>query len=351
MTDVGFIRPEMLWGLLIIVPLVFAWTFYGRIRESRLARFIVRDNWGLLNRSVSTRGRFHKGVLLLLALSLSIVAAARPYWGTRERDVSTRGVSIIFAMDVSKSMLAADVTPNRLDYAKTLVRQILTSITGNRVGIMPFAGEAFLQCPLTTDYGVVMDTLRATSFNAIGYEGTNIPAVIDEAIGAFDRSGAGKRVLVILTDGEDFSDAITEAADRAAAKNMVVYAIGVGTREGAPIRLPDGSFKEARDGTKVLTRMNEQILQSLAERTGGAAFVAADSGRLDPAPIIAALRAIEAEELAQEKRVVREERYQWPLALALLCLVIEGLIGERRRAPKTPAPTLHRNRRRTEATI
>ena len=313
----GFIYPHVLWLLLALIPLAALWNLVQRSREQKLARFSVRENWGLLNPFVSRRGRFHKGILLILALAFSVAAAARPWYGREEREVRRLGTNVLFAVDVSESMRARDVAPSRLEYAKALLRQVMVESPGNRIGILPFAGDAFLQCPLTTDYSIAQDVLSEISFQSVAYEGTDIPAAIDQAIEAFERSGSGNRILVLLTDGEDHSEAILRAADRAA-------------EEGAPIRLPDGSFKEADDGTKVFSRLNSRILRDLADRTGGNAYIAGGSGQLDPTPVIRQLRDLQKEELGEDKRVVRQERYQWPLALALLCLVIEGLIGERR---------------------
>lgn len=338
----GFIHPEVLWVLAALVPLVGLWVFLRRRGDRRLERFLVRDNWGLLNRTVSGRNRVHKGVLVLLALALSIVAAARPYWGTRERTVQLRGTSVIYAIDVSDSMRAADILPSRLDYAKTLIQQVLTETPGNRVALMPFAGDAFLQCPLTGDYGIVRDILRQVDFSSVGYPGTDFPVMIDQAIEAFERTGSGQRALVVLTDGEDHSEAITAAAGRAAEANIRIYALGIGTEDGGPIVMPDGSLKEAPDGTKVLSRLNPEILRVLADESGGRAYVSGITGRFDPSPLIAEINNLAKEDFGEERRVVREEIYQWPLALALLCLVIDQLLSDRRRTPRRAPTPRHR---------
>lgn len=332
----GFIYPQMFWSLLAIIPVIAIWQIVQRRRDKRLANFSVRENWDLLNPYVSGRARFHKGALIVLALALSVVAAARPFWGTQEREVQQRGTNILFAVDVSDSMLANDVIPSRLEYAKTLLRQILVEVRGNRIGIMPFAGEAFLQCPLTSDYGIAQEVLAQITVESVGVQGTDIPEVLKLAEQTFERSGGGSRILVLLTDGEDHSQAITDAAEQAAEKGIRIFALGVGTQEGSPIRMPDGTFKEADDGTKVFSRLDPQILRDLAEKTNGRAYIAGSGGRIDPSPLINDLKSIEKEDLGEDKRIVREERYQWPLALALLCLMIESLIGERRRPMKKP---------------
>ncbi len=327
----GFIYPKILLLFPVLLLLIALWSIMKRKTETRLSQFIVKDNWADLSASLSRRGRFHKGVLILLALVFSLVAAARPYWGEREREVSRKGTNIIFAIDVSDSMRAADVLPSRLEYAKTLVRQILAEIPGNRVGIMPFSGEAFLQCPLTTDASLMQDVLRQMDYSTVTYPGTNIPQVIDTSLEAFDRVKGGQNAIVIITDGEDHSSAILQAANKAAEQDVPIYAIGIGTTDGSTIRMPDGTLKEDASGQKVLSQLNRDILRDLANITDGRAYVPGQSGRLDTGPIVGDLQNLEAYELGAEKRIVREERYQWPLGLALLCLFAEALIGERRR--------------------
>lgn len=336
----GFIHPEILWLLALLLPLSILWSFTRRARDAKLSRFIVPENWALLSRAGTPRARFHRGALVFLALAFSITAAARPYWGEREQELQRRGLDIIFAVDVSKSMLARDVPPTRLDHARGLLREVLASMPGHRVGVMPFAGDAFLQCPLTLDYGIVNTVLREVDEQSVEYPGTDIPAVIDQAVDVFERSGSGTRVIVLLTDGEDHSEAIDQAAERAAANGITIYALGIGTSEGAPVLLPDGTYLEDREGGKVLSRLDERILSTLASTTGGAAYIMPESGGLDPGPLVNELRGLERGDFGEQTRVVREERYQWPLALALLCLLAEGLIGEARRRERRPSAAL-----------
>ncbi|MCC6547080.1 VWA domain-containing protein [Candidatus Sumerlaeota bacterium] len=330
MSGGGFIFPQVLWGLLALVPLVALWSWISSRREDVVARFVVRENWPLLNRTVSKSARFHRSVLIIIALSASIVAAARPWWGSRERHLSSRGVNVVFAIDVSKSMAAADILPNRLEAAKRIVRQVLPEIHGNCVGIMPFAGEAFLQCPLTSDFSIAQDVLQKLDFGAVSYQGTDIPQLLNTAESIFLRSGAGSRALVIITDGEDHSDALAEAVERAAKENIRIYALGIGTPAGAPLRMPDGSYIEDSEGHKINSKLNTEVLKELADKTGGSAYIAGETGNLDVGPLINDLQGLAKGDLGEMKRVVHEERYQWPLALAILCLLIEPLIRERR---------------------
>jgi Ca-activated chloride channel family protein len=336
----GFLNPDVFWFLLGLLPLLVIWSFVGRWREKRLEKFMVRENWSDLASNFSRPARFHKGVLILLALVLSVVAAARPWYGTRERTVNQRGVNLILAVDISLSMNARDagtifrdgkqVVATRLDYAKQVARQIVVEKAQHRIGIMPFAGEAFLQCPLTSDRGVVLDVIEGLEFGLIDAPGSNFHDVVTKAGEAFDRSGDGRRILVILSDGEDHSGKLEQAIALAKEEEITVYALGIGSLAGAPVQRPDGSFATTPEGTKVVSRVSPEVLRDITERTGGAAYVATGSGQVDPSPLISELRGMEGEDIGEAKRVVREERYQWPLALALLCLMIEGLIRERR---------------------
>lgn len=341
----GFIHPEMLWATLVILPLLMIWSFAGRVRDERLARFSALENRPLLADSVSGTARFHKRAFLVLAFLLSALAAARPWWGTREREIQTRGTNIIFALDVSQSMLAADVRPNRLEAARGILRQILAETGGNRVALMPFAADPFVLCPLTTDYGIVLDVLKTMNIDSVPTQGSDLAAAIMSAIKTFERSGEGNRVLVFLTDAEDFSEGLDDALAAAKKADLQIFALGIGTEEGSPIRLPDGSLKEDKAGLKVLSRLDPKILERIANATNGRAYVAGLGGILDPGPVIDTIKNLKAENLGTQTRIVREERYQWPLALAILCLVAESLIGERRRrkdAAEAPRHSLHR---------
>ncbi|CAN5289572.1 VWA domain-containing protein [soil metagenome] len=341
----GFIYPEMLWLLAVLLPLAALWSFASRTRDGALARFVVRENWPLLSNSLSTGARFHKALLVMLALVLSVIAAARPYWGVQEREVKFRGVNMILAIDVSDSMRARDVgaamgggsgeIPNRLSYARSLARQVLLECPGNRVGLMPFAGEAFLQCPITTDYGMAQFMAKTIDFGAVAAVGSDLRDVVQKSADAFESAGDGSRILILITDGEDHSEAIVEAGKLAAEKHIRIFSLGVGSADGAPIPMPDNTYKETKQGTKVVSKLDAASLKELADATNGRAYIPAGGGRVSPDPLIDDLKNMDRSDLATEKRTIREERYQWPLALALLCLAIEALITERKRVRRT----------------
>lgn len=326
-----FQYPGLLWALLALLPLFMLWRHVRHRHDRALATFADRLTWKVLNPSVSTHGRRWKAVLIAAALAFSVVAAARPLWGTKERPVRQLGIDMIVALDVSQSMLAADVRPSRLEAAKTKVEQLLGRFPGQRVGLVPFAGDAFLQCPMTSDYGVVRDYLKAIDTRTIGTPGTAIGKAIEVARGAFQRAGLGTRVLILITDGEDLEGGAYGEAEKAAREGILVYTIGIGSTEGAPIMLPGGGYKEDSEGHRVLSRVDADLLAKIAKATGGSAYLASKGEQIDIRPLVADLDALQKTERDEKHLVVREERFQWPLAVALILLFIEGLVGERRR--------------------
>ncbi|MBI5154661.1 VWA domain-containing protein, partial [Candidatus Poribacteria bacterium] len=308
-----------------------------RARDRKLAQFVAAETWSVLNPHVSRNARRWRTALIFGALAFSVLAAARPLWGTRERLIRERGIDIIAAIDVSASMLAADIKPNRLEQAKNRLRQVLSSFPGQRIGIEPFAGDAFLQCPLTVDYGIAMDVLMGLRPNVIGTPGTSVARAIEAAREAFRESGVGTRVLILITDGEDLEGGTLEQAALAADESIIIYTLGIGSPEGAPIELEDGTFKEDENGSKIITRLDTETLAGVAQATGGKSYVARPGEVIDVAPMIAELSKLTKSDFAENERVVREERYQVPLAIALALLLLEGVVGDRRKARRVAA--------------
>ncbi len=334
----GFLEPRALWLLLLIPVLVLAAIWSARRRRLRLAAFADERTWQVISPDVSPHRRFHKGLMLLAALTLSIIAAARPYWGTKERELKRRGIDLLVAIDVSRSMLATDMPPNRLETARSLIRELVRSLPGHRVGLLPFAGDGFVQCPLTADYGVFLDMLRDADPRTIATQGTDIAIAIETATNAFRRAGQGSRVLLLITDGEDHSGRAVEAAREAAKAGILIYAVGIGSEQGALLRDERGAVMEDESGVKVVSRLGAQTLRDIARETGGAAYIMEPGRRFDIAPLVESLDALQKGELAASRRIVREERFQWPLGLAVLLLLAESLIGERKRVRTLPLP-------------
>ena len=334
-----WLHPGNLWTLLA-VPLVvglFAWAAWQR-REA-LRRF---GDAGLVERlaaAVSPRRRRWKAAFVALGVLLVALALAGPRFGTTLREIEREGVDLVIALDVSLSMQAEDVAPSRLERAKNEIKGLLGELRGDRVGLVLFAGDAFIQCPLTVDYSAVRLFLDVAEPSLIPTPGTDFGAAVRAAVEAFDVQGTEAaertRALLIVSDGENHiaeAEAVAEEARRA---GVVVFAAGVGETEGAPIPITQGAgrttYKRDRDGRVVATRLEEAALRSLAEN-GAYYRVARTSSSLPD--LVGDLGRLERTAFGTETFEEYEERYQWPLALALLLLGAERLVSHRRRAAK-----------------
>ena len=285
--------------------------------------------------SVSGRRRRWKGVLLVIAVTLMAMALAGPRFGTKLREVKREGVDIIFALDVSLSMQARDVAPNRLERAKNELKKLLDDLRGDRVGLVLFAGDAFIQCPLTTDYGAVRLFLDVANPQLIPTPGTDFGAALEMALTAFksqvrNADEQPTRVLVYVSDGENHVGAIDQIRQKAVDEGVVIFAAGAGELEGVPIPLgrnrANPGYKKDREGRVVMTALDEAPLRELAG--DGAYFrIARTSSSLNK--IIASLERLERTEFAREEFEEYDEKFQWPLAFACLLLIVEVVLRDR----------------------
>ncbi len=332
-----WLHPAYLWtvaaGPALAVTL-FLWA--ARKRRKAMRRFGLRDTVARLAPGISARRRRWKAAVVTSAMALLALALAGPRFGAQLRDVKREGVDLIVALDVSASMLAEDVAPNRLDRAKNEIRKLLSDLRGDRTGLIVFAGDAFLQCPLTTDYSAVRLFLDIANPDAIAVPGTDFGAALDMAMQAFDISAtspddARSRALLFVSDGENHVADIDQLTSRARDENIVLFAAGVGETDGSPIPVYRNGrrigFRENAAGEIVRTRLEENGLRQLSE--GGAYFrIARTSSSLSK--ITEALERLERNEFAQEEFEEYDEKFQWPLALALLLLLLERSIPDRR---------------------
>lgn len=335
----NFQTPAFLWLIALLLPLAGIWAWMRGRADRRTEAFVARETWDVLNRSVSKPSRRWRAALLVAALAFATIAAARPLWGTRERISKASGIDIVLAVDVSRSMLARDMNgKSRLEAAKVELQQVLDFFPGQRVAIVPFAGDAFLQCPLTTDYGIARTILRDIGPQSVAMQGTNLARAIDVARGAYSNAAVGSRALVLVTDGENHEARLDETVKAAAAEGMRIYCLGIGSEDGTLIQLDGKTTLKDAEGKAVLSRLDASTLAKIADETGGVAWIAKPGERLDVRPLIDELGKLERGEFGDERaRVLREERFQIPLAIALALFLAEGMIGERRRAPRATA--------------
>jgi len=323
-------------GLLWILPLLgafFLWSF--RRRRRRLETLIAPALIPRLTREFHRPKVIVRALLLTGFFAMGILSLARPQWGMRQETVQQQGVDVLVALDTSYSMNAEDVAPNRLEKAKSEIRGLMGRLKGDRIGLIAFAGTAVVQCPLTLDYGAASLFLDIADTETIPEPGTSLAAAIQTATSAFIAKERKYKVLVIITDGEDLEGQVQTAIDKAREGGVITYTVGVGSPEGRPIPVRDmkGDIIEYRkdpEGQVVVSRLDERALAQIASETGGRYFRATTSeGELDR--IYDDISRMEKKQL--ESRLYRnfEDQFQYPLALAILFLVAEAWMSERRR--------------------
>lgn len=333
--NMTFANPHLLWLLLVIPPALWAFFWWsGRARQRLLTQFIQARLLPVLTVGISAnRQRIRLGCLLLAVICL-ILALARPQWGFHWEEVKQRGLDIVVAIDTSKSMLAGDIAPNRLARAKLAALDLMKRARADRLGLVAFAGGAFLQCPLTIDDSAFSQSVEALDVNIIPQGGTALAEAIETALTAF-KEGDNYKILVLLTDGEDHDSGAAAAAEKAAQEGLRIFTVGIGTADGELLRVKDaqGNTDYVRDGegNVVKSHLNERLLQQIASATEGGFYLPLRGAK--------AIDTLYDEGLAklpksqhQEKLVRRyHERYHWPLAAAIVLLLVEMLFPERKR--------------------
>ena len=329
-----FAEPRWLW-LAVLAPLVLAalQRYSAWARQKQLAQIAAPHFVEELTRSVSPARRAIKQVLLVLAAAGVGVALARPQWGEQTEVSHLFGQDTLFILDCSRSMLASDVTPSRLQRSKLAILDYLQRRGHGRVGLVAFAGQAFLQCPLTFDYGAFQDALLAIDDKTIPVPGTDIGRALEEATHAMDKNRRPK-LLVLLTDGEDLEQGGVRTAETLGKEGVVVFAVGVGTPAGGEIQMlnEQGRPELVRDsrGEIVRSRLDETTLRAIAQATHGAYNALGPLGE-GLAKVQLAMENLNAGSASAPARKLGVDRFHWPVAAVLVLLVTESLIGTRRR--------------------
>ncbi len=322
-------------GFIACLCLLWLWRRYDARQHAALARFISAHLRAQLTQSVSIARRRAQRGLLLASLALLFVALAGPLVGYHWEQISRRGIEIIFAVDTSRSMSTPDVKPDRLTRAKLAIDDFTNKLDGDAVGLVAFAGEAFLVCPITLDYGAFHESLNAADINTIPRGGTNIASAIREAQAALRRRPNSDKILVLVTDGEDLEgDALIAAQAAASQDGLKIYTIGVGTPQGDLIPLTansNGGFVKDESGGFVKSRLDEPALKAIAASTGGQYAPLGAQGQGFETIYRGSLAPLLKHDLASRQQRVYIQRYQWPLAASLALLLTGQLIGTRRR--------------------
>lgn len=329
------------WALvaLALVPLLAVFLVRAaRSRQQALSEFVAAALLPTVVPEIDPRRRLIRAGLLLGAVLCLALALAGPKWGFRWQEVRRQGVDLVIAIDTSRSMLATDLKPNRLTRAKLAVRDLVARLQGDRIGLVAFAGTAFLQCPLTHDYGAFVESLASVDVGLIPKGGTALGAAIEAAVGAFEGSEGKHQAILLITDGEDNEGGVEEAAKKASERGIRVFTVGIGTPDGELIPLETGGYVKDRSGQVVKSRLGEATLQQIATTTNGV-YLATTGGGLDLAALHREhIDSLEKRELSSTLERRFENRFQFPLGLAILLLAIEPLIGDRRSPRRRRSP-------------
>ncbi|MDZ7370677.1 MAG: VWA domain-containing protein [candidate division KSB1 bacterium] len=323
-----FAAPHFFILLWLIPGLLIFYMTALRAKKRAMERF---GNLVLVQKLAGRSRQTNKFTILLIAFLVMILALARPQIGTKIEEVKREGVDIIVAIDVSHSMLARDVQPSRLQKAKHEVETFMNRLRGDRIGLIAFSGVAFVQCPLTLDYGAAKMFLDVIDTDLIPVPGTAIGKAIQKAIETFDQRERKHKVLVLITDGEDHEGDVMKMVAEAERQGIVIYCVGVGTPRGEPIPLSDmpGAFKKDRKGEVVLSRLDEVTLEKIALQTGGK-YYRASTAEDELEKIYDEIAKMEKKELGSLQFTQFEDRFQYLLAVVLLLLLIEFVLPERK---------------------
>jgi len=324
----------LLAGLLVAVSAAFFFWKMERLRQARLERFAGAPLVGRLTENLSPGRRRLKQGLWLGALFCCFLALARPQVGFQMVEVKRKGIDILFALDTSKSMLSEDIRPNRLERAKLAIMDFIHQLEGDRVGLLPFAGTAFLMCPLTIDYSAFENTLSAVNTSIIPRGGTNLAEAINLAASSLTGS-SNHKILILLTDGENLEGDALAAATKAGENGMTIFTVGVGTPEGELIPQPEkgaGHFVKDDAGKFITAKLDEKALTAIAGATNGLYTPLGKNGEGLEQIYQQKLRLIPKQDLMEKQHRQPLERFSWPLGAAILLLAVEFMISGRKSA-------------------
>ncbi|MBU0984483.1 MAG: VWA domain-containing protein [candidate division Zixibacteria bacterium] len=322
--------------LLIGVALLAVFAFWAIARKKKILTLFGELPLIMKNAPyISFARQRTKVMLVVVGLVFVCLALARLQFGTHLELLKREGIDIIVALDLSNSMLAQDVKPSRMERAKQEFRSIIERLQGDRIGLVAFAGDAFVQCPLTLDYAAAQMLLSVMDQNTLTRQGTSLSAAIEAATGAFEKNEKKHKVLLLLTDGEDQEGDAVELAREARRQGVKIYTIGVGSPNGEPIPVLDRrgnqvDFKKDDKGEVIVSKLDELTLQKIALETGGK-YYHASAGELELDRIFSEVSKLEKKELESALVTRYDDRYQWPLLLALMFIVLEFFVSERKK--------------------
>lgn len=321
-----FASPEYLY-LLILLPVILAVYIYSNYRRNRNLR--LYGDVQLLKSLMPDVSVYRPGVkfwLSFAALALIVVALARPQFGSKKETITRQGIEAVIALDISNSMMAQDIAPNRLEKAKKIISRLIDKFENDKVGLIVFAGDAFVQLPITNDFISAKMFLETISPALISRQGTDIGGAISLAMKSFTNTEGVGKAIILITDGENHEGGAEEAAKLAADKGMNVYVLGIGSLEGAPIPADDGNdYRRDKEGNVVVTKLNEQMAQAVAQ-AGNGAYIRVDNTNNAQKILESEVNKLAKADVTTEVYTEFNEQFEFIAWIALILLVIEALI-------------------------
>lgn len=327
-----FENKEFIYLLFLIPVLLIVFIINRQIKKRSLNKFGDPEIINRLTPMISSVRPVVKFLLIIFALIFIIIGMARPQFGSKLEKIKRKGIEIVIALDVSNSMLAEDIKPNRLEKAKQAIARMVEKLTDDKIGLIVFAGDAYVQIPITSDYASAKMFLSSINTQIVPKQGTAIGSAIDLGINSFSPDNESSKALIIITDGETHDNKARSMTEKAVEKGITVYTIGVGTPTGTPIPVYSGNqrtFKKDNKGKTIISKLNENMLQEIAT-AGNGSYVRASNNRLGLNMLFDQIADIEKKEM--ETRIYTEynEKYQYLIGLAILFLFIDFIILERK---------------------
>ena len=317
-----------------IPVLIIAMLLYSKWKATALALFgdsrLIKE----LMHSFSKRRTQIKNILTILIFILLIIGITNPQVGTKMEEVKREGVDLMIAIDLSNSMMAEDIKPNRLERAKLAISRLIDKLEGDRIGLIVFAGEAYVQLPITTDYSAAKLFLSTVSTNIVPTQGTEIAKAIDLSIQSFDMENAQNKAIIIITDGESHDEKAIESSAQANELGIFVHTLGMGLSKGGPIPIYNKygnrtDYRQDRDGNTIVSKLNEQLLQQIAS-AGKGTYVRANNSKAGLSSLFAEINKMEKKEIGTMVFTEYKDRFQLFIGLALLLLITDLMLLARK---------------------
>lgn len=327
-----FANSEYLYALIIIPVLIVLFVITRIMRKKALAKFAKKGILEELMPNVSKTRPVIRFIIWLFAISAIVLALARPQFGSKLKTEKREGVELIIALDVSNSMLAEDIQPSRLERAKRAISRLVDNLDDDKIGLIIFAGDAYTQLPITTDYSSAKLFLNAVNTGFVPRQGTAIGAAINLAVNSFSPQFAGNKAIIIITDGENHEDDAIGAASAASEQGIIIHTVGMGLPQGAPIPVYSNGQKDYRRdnaGQVVVTKLDEQMLQRIAA-AGKGIYVRANNAQVGLNTLFNEIEKMEKAEVESHVYSEYEDQFQWFIGFALLMILLNFLILERK---------------------